>query len=393
MHCANTVISRLPRLGSRVRIPSPAPIFPTSEDDGKPRFPRVLAAVLLPEGEAPRGPRKPVVACGLPVWPRHSVRKKGVIPFRRPSPHSREAKPACMISGITVVSVGQTLVADNSTASMTYRDDPIVVLGTAGTGTRVFSDLLESAGVFMGARRNAQRDNLDFIDILKDGMPIADRGRPCGDSYLARIGSPDFALERLDDATRARAEDLCARFRQVICGDLDPEQRYWGWKKSQSMFFLPLLKRYFPGMQVVHVVRDGRDIAFSKQQRAPFQAAYVQCLTNTPIIPDDDEAWSIKVAEMWRIINLGVATWARRCLDPGNYFQARLESLAEDPVGYTRRYLDALGLDGASAAECVENSRFDPSELRLRKYMERGKETVRRIEDVAGEALLEFGYL
>ena len=40
---------------------------------------------------------------------------------------------------------------------------PLVVLGTAGSGTRVASDVLELAGVFMGRDRNCERDHRAFI--------------------------------------------------------------------------------------------------------------------------------------------------------------------------------------------------------------------------------------
>ena len=47
-------------------------------------------------------------------------------------------------------------------------DSPIVVTGTAGTGTRVANDIFEHAGkVFMGGRRNAQRDSTEFDDYVK----------------------------------------------------------------------------------------------------------------------------------------------------------------------------------------------------------------------------------
>jgi len=37
------------------------------------------------------------------------------------------------------------------------------------------------------------------------------------------------------------------------------------------MFFYPFLFEKYPKLRVVHVVRDGRDIAFSNQQRKHFQ--------------------------------------------------------------------------------------------------------------------------
>ena len=41
------------------------------------------------------------------------------------------------------------------------------------------------------------------------------------------------------------------------------------------MFFLPFLYEKYPAMRLVHVLRDGRDVAFSKQQRARFQEGVI----------------------------------------------------------------------------------------------------------------------
>jgi len=274
-----------------------------------------------------------------------------------------------------------------------HRDDPIVVLGTAGSGTRVFSDLLEWAGVFMGRRRNPQRDSLDFIEIVKNGMPIADPDAPLSGNYLTEIRSPNFSLKQLTPATRVRVESVSTAFRSAISRDLLPHHEAWGWKESQSMFFLPALKQLFPRMRVVHVIRDGRDMAFSRQQRARYQAAYVQCLTHRANPPDDDDEWPVMVAEAWQTANLGVFRWSSRCLAPSDYIPVRLEALAEDSVEFTKHLYDALGLTAQPSATALNDAGFDPAKLRLGKYRGMRSDLVARIERVAGDALRQFRYV
>lgn len=272
------------------------------------------------------------------------------------------------------------------------RDDPIIVLGTAGTGTRVFSDLLESGGVFMGHRRNPQADNLDFIRIIKDGVPLIRLDNPLGDSFLRQAGSPDFEISNLDTAMADRVHRLTTQFKSVITDDLRSEHLRWGWKESQSMFVLPFLKHHFPDMRIVHVVRDGRDIAFSRQQRAPFQVAYVRCLANVARLPSNDDEWAPMVAKAWAINNLAVAGWARQNLESKNYFVARLELLKDDPLTVVTQCYKRLNLDVAAPQKYFEQSNFDADSLRLEKYKSKNPDVVARIEAVSEDALTWFGY-
>src|SRR5260370_20821937 len=40
----------------------------------------------------------------------------------------------------------------------------------------------------------------------------------------------------------------------------------WGWKEPRSIYFLPFLDQHWPGTKFIHVIRDGRDMAFSSNQ-------------------------------------------------------------------------------------------------------------------------------
>ena len=37
-------------------------------------------------------------------------------------------------------------------------------------------------------------------------------------------------------------------------------------KNPRSMFLLPFFDSYFPALKFIHIVRDGRDMAYSKNQ-------------------------------------------------------------------------------------------------------------------------------
>ena len=91
-----------------------------------------------------------------------------------------------------------------------------------------------------------------------------------------------------------------------------------------AMFFLPFVREAFPSMFLVHIVRDGRDVALSRQQREPYQRAYVELLTNNSAEPLDEVS---RVAHAWSIANLDVQRWARDELGDERFAVLRLEDL------------------------------------------------------------------
>ena len=169
-------------------------------------------------------------------------------------------------------------------------ESPIVVTGTAGTGTRVANDILEHAGkVFMGLKRNEQRDSSIFDFYVKryvEDIVIHTEGKldynieslPVDLATKIRKGIDEFAVIMEADA---REHSMCALTRNItsnyncLIKHLKGKSGRWGWKESQAMFFLPFLYEKYPAMRLVHVLRDGRDVAFSKQQRARFQEGVI----------------------------------------------------------------------------------------------------------------------
>jgi hypothetical protein len=115
----------------------------------------------------------------------------------------------------------------------------------------VLTDLLLAGGYFLGADlTNPQRDSLSWYQRFVVPL-VTSRFFPSwtgahGDTASVRW----FGAERLADTwTRFRGD-----------GSVGPR---WGWKYGESLFVLPLLAQLFPGVRVVHLVRDGRDVCTS----------------------------------------------------------------------------------------------------------------------------------
>lgn len=122
---------------------------------------------------------------------------------------------------------------------------PVVVFNKSHSGSRLLARLLDRSGVFMGANRNTLEG--DALPLL----PIVQR--------LVVAHYPDYApvLIRRDDELNAA---ILAAFEQHLRGFAGGR---WGWKLGETAFVLPVLAAIFPDAHYVHLIRDGRDVAFS----------------------------------------------------------------------------------------------------------------------------------
>jgi hypothetical protein len=129
------------------------------------------------------------------------------------------------------------------------REDPVIIGGIGGSGTRLIAAILRVVGGYMG-RVNASNDSRYMGTFIRRWLQI----------YLARIeewkraGEPEAMVQCFYDCLRRHLEDL----------PLDAP--FWGWKNPPCLLLLPFLDRRFSEMRFIHVIRDGRDMAFSKNQ-------------------------------------------------------------------------------------------------------------------------------
>jgi hypothetical protein len=126
---------------------------------------------------------------------------------------------------------------------------PLVIGGTGGSGTRLVMRLVRRAGWFMGTNLNSFGDALDL------GCFDWRWGR----HYVHARASKGAPVARMavdhHEAVRRHLQSL---------GDSPVP---WGWKHPHSYLMLPFLREMHPGLRFIHVVRDGRDMAFSPNQR------------------------------------------------------------------------------------------------------------------------------
>lgn len=190
-------------------------------------------------------------------------------------------------------------------------------------------------------------------------------------------------------------------------------ETYWGFKEPQTMFTLPYLLNYSMNvrphsrMTLVHVIRDGRDIAFSKQHRRKYQMHYRTTLE--PFLPSPSTSffndsglsvleWSnVNIGRLWQWTNLGVKAWADRNSQFVNYIPIRLEDLCQQHTRTTavERILRQLNVEYLGTQQELQ-SQLDAiislERCHLNKYMGKDEKTVKALDVAIKRGLKFFGY-
>lgn len=123
-------------------------------------------------------------------------------------------------------------------------DSPVIVFCKSHSGSRLLARLLMAGGIWLGDRRNESEDSADIIQIVKH---FVNRYYP-DPTDLFQTG--DAAL--MDIALGVLTHHLIGR----------PPGSPWGWKLCETGYALPFFSALFPDARFVHLIRDGRDVAF-----------------------------------------------------------------------------------------------------------------------------------
>ncbi len=257
---------------------------------------------------------------------------------------------------------------------------PVIVFNKSHSGSRLLAQLLSDLGVFMGA---------DLNEPENDALPILDLVH-----FIAERHIPDFAgLYQNGDP------DLPQAVRSSMAAHLQGFQSpgRWGWKLGVTTYIVPVLAHIFPEAKFVHLVRDGRDVAFCDHV-APKAAFWRKIYFHTDRIerwigfPLTNRAYRanshIFNARHWVMsVSLGRAYGA---MLGDRYIEIRYEDLIGDLRGTARVLCDRLEL--AYDDERVTALSQKVYSGRVNKWRREPKRRIREVLAILEPTLSEFGY-
>lgn len=268
-------------------------------------------------------------------------------------------------------------LTDRLTGGDAEHPPPKVVFATGGSGTRAIAEVMIEAGVYLGPEKNRALDSLAFKPVLK--------GR--SEAYV-RESEWIEAAERDPHDVPEPPKDLVEEFKAAIAHQresIPSQDSMWGWKNPRTTYLLPILTKLEPGAPTAHLIRDGRDMAYSKNQ--------IQLKDCRSLVPDDlnDAAEPIQSVALWSRVNLAAIKYLE-AHSPGGHIVVRYEDLCADPATHCERLLEHLGIpvNDAVLAKARESVKLSSSAGRWKEADPGEQEELQR----AGEpGLSQFGYV
>lgn len=272
-------------------------------------------------------------------------------------------------------------LAPHLAARLASLPPPVVVFNKSHSGSRVLARLLRGQGIFIGAVLNESEDALPFLPLVEHAVLTY---HPDFTPLWRGAAWPD-ALQRLIETA----------LDQHLAGHRPGAP--WGWKLCETTYILPLLAALFPTAHFVHLLRDGRDVAFADHvapeqpfwRKIYFGSAAVQSWRGLAL---DHAAYRrashLYNARHWReMVGLGRAYGAM--LGP-RYHEIRYEALCADPQGEAARLLGFLGrpLDAAALAAFAATLR----PLSIGKHRARPLAMQAEVQQIIEPLLLACGY-
>ncbi|HEX4053352.1 MAG TPA: sulfotransferase [Tepidisphaeraceae bacterium] len=250
--------------------------------------------------------------------------------------------------------------ATSSTAVPTARQ-PVIILGAHRSGTSMLAELLDQLGLFQGCDLQGDHESSHIVAInetlLRRVNASWDNPLPMRD-FLACEPALRMTVLAL------RADLMSRRIRQFLgnARSLQTFDRPWGWKDPRTIFTLPLWLRLFPGARLVHIIRNGVDVAASlrarerkllEQRMSKFDAR----MTRFSLRPGLDRA-GYKGSARCLSLERGFELWGEylrqadqvlRGIDNA-IFTIRYEDFVAEPRRHLHKLAEFCGLHGVSEA-------------------------------------------
>ncbi len=155
---------------------------------------------------------------------------------------------------------------------------PVIILGAHRSGTSIVTRLLEQLGMFVGARLDENAEALHF-SRLNTWVLHCSGGRWDTPSCIEYLLADEPGVELAADYLHQRLALISSlsylgKENALRYGSVYQIPTAWGWKDPRNTITLPLWLKLFPNALLIHVVRNGIDVADSlyRRQMSGFQA-------------------------------------------------------------------------------------------------------------------------
>ncbi|GCD77810.1 hypothetical protein JCM31826_12920 [Thermaurantimonas aggregans] len=136
---------------------------------------------------------------------------------------------------------------------------PVIIMGMHRSGTSFLAEVLHRAGIHMGVKRDHNFEAFHFLSINQRAMwqSGGDWNKPVVPAFEHFDKWSSEELFKIHFDLKGNGKYI---FYKLI-------NRRWGWKDPRNTFTLPYWLNQFPQAKVIHLIRNGWDVALSLQKR------------------------------------------------------------------------------------------------------------------------------
>jgi len=251
-----------------------------------------------------------------------------------------------------------------------------VVMTRGHSGSRVLAWSLQHLGVKLGATEEKPTGDIQDRRFTRRIKRIA----------IARLEGADS-----DRDTRRQARSLlgkalvCKRWLAKQHGEIGDAD--WGWKFPETCLIAPVVRSAFPEARYIHLIRDGRDIAFKAHLTDDPNRPLGRRLLGACGALDDPP--HVRAAKSWAFQERVLREFFRGAPSE-RVIRVRFEDLVASPADEIGRCAAFLGLEMTGACRDYLADKIDPGKIAQHRREE--PELVAQVESAIGEELEAAGY-
>ncbi|NOZ25655.1 MAG: sulfotransferase [Nitrospirae bacterium] len=154
---------------------------------------------------------------------------------------------------------------------------PLIIIGMHRSGTAMIAQLLERLGLFTGCRKQHNHEALFFLNINEWLLRQSCAAWDCPKPFSLLLGNREIRSLAVDHIRYISETPAAVSFlgwrKYLRCRSLFNLDVPWGWKDPRNTYTLPIWLEVFPGARVIHICRNGVDVANSlvARQRKGFE--------------------------------------------------------------------------------------------------------------------------
>ena len=264
------------------------------------------------------------------------------------------------------------LLAHNELEVEICKSKPLIILGMHRSGTSLIVQLLSDLGIHMGSWLTKDAESIHFLGInrhlfsetgsdwgyvdpyihLSDNFEFIHQNSKSFQKALFHSRLSDFRKlfnpimqaevlrrELLDDRSFIKQNPLIAVFfgrplwEKIIHGN----NIHWGWKDPRNSLTFPIWLNIFPNARILHVLRNGVDVAISAHRRSQKQ----QSKLYKRLFPIDYSRKTLDFEYCFKLWETYVTYILehKSIIAPGKYLEIRYEDLLINPSNCLHRII------------------------------------------------------